>query len=185
MEPDVSAGEALGAVVGVVDPMVVVAAEELAVVEVGAAAGPPRVAAVVGLAPGAGDVAALGAARPVAEQQRLALGGVEQAAGASEVEGEAVAAQDGGHDLRGAGEASGLACSDAVALAGEAAGAVSGDQSGADQVGGAEVGLQRGERHGDDDGGGAAAVDRHAGRIDVLEETEPWPVPSAWGRASV
>ena len=78
------------------------------------AAGVPGVV-VVGLAPGAGDVAALGAAGAVADQEGLALGGVVEAAGAAEVEGEAVAAEDDGQDLRGARQAAGLGGGDAVA----------------------------------------------------------------------
>lgn len=65
------------------------------------------------------------------------LGGGEESAGSAEVDGEAVAAEDGGQDLRGAGQASGLGGGDPVA--GEV---VAGDQAGADEVGGGQVGLE-------------------------------------------
>lgn len=58
VEPDVAVGEPLGAVAGVVGTVVVMAAEQLALVEVGAAALGPGIAAVVRFAPGPGDVAA-------------------------------------------------------------------------------------------------------------------------------
>ena len=61
VEPDVAGGESFGAVGLFVDAVVVVAAEEDAVVEVGQPAEQPGVP-VVGLAPGPGDVAALGPA---------------------------------------------------------------------------------------------------------------------------
>ena len=74
MEPEVAVGKPVGAVPGVVDAMVVVAAEQQRVGEVGAAGGRPG-HEVVGLGPGAGDVAALSATRlcrapgaPCAEQ---------------------------------------------------------------------------------------------------------------------
>ena len=91
MEAVVAVGEALEAPVGFVGAVVVVAAEQDAVVEVGAAGGRPGVE-VVGFAPGAGGVAAFGAAGRVADEECLALGGGEEASGAAEVEGEAVAA---------------------------------------------------------------------------------------------
>jgi hypothetical protein len=74
VEADVAIGEAIGSVGRVVDPMVVVAAEQDAVVEVGAPAVLPRMQ-VVGLAPGGGDVAALGTTDGVTHAHRQALGG--------------------------------------------------------------------------------------------------------------
>ena len=101
VEAVVAVGQSLEAPSWFVGPMVVVAAEEDGVREVGPAAGVPWVE-VVGLAPGAGDVAALAAAGAVADEEGLAFGRCVEAAGAAEVEGEAVAAEDDGEDLRGA-----------------------------------------------------------------------------------
>src|SRR5690349_21843596 len=84
-----------------------VVAEEDAVGEVGLAAGGPG-DPVVGLAPGAGDRAALGAALAIAEQEGLALGSAEEAAGAAEVEHLGGAAEDSRDDPRRAGEPAGL-----------------------------------------------------------------------------
>ena len=58
----------------VVGAVVVERAEELAVGEVGAAAGGPGLLPVVGLAPGGGDAAPVGGAFAVADGHRLALG---------------------------------------------------------------------------------------------------------------
>jgi len=79
---DGSVGQALGSVAGVVGAFVVPVAEENAVVEVGVAAPGPG-GGVVGFAPGCGDRAVLGPAGGVAESEGLALGGGEQAGGAS------------------------------------------------------------------------------------------------------
>ena len=74
MEAEVPAGEAIGPIGRVVDPMVVMPAEEDAVVEVRASAVLPRMQ-VMGLAPGGGDVAALGTTRRVTHTHCQALGG--------------------------------------------------------------------------------------------------------------
>ena len=92
---------------------------------------------------------------------------VEEPAGAAEVEGEAVAAEDDGQDLRGAGQASGLGGGDAVA--GEV---VAGDEAGAEEVGGGEVGLECVEGDGDHERGGVPAVDREPGGVEGLEELD-------------
>jgi len=68
VEAVVAVGEAFESPSWFVGLVVVVAAEQDAVGEVGAATGVPGVE-VVGLAPGAGDVAALGTTGPVADQQ--------------------------------------------------------------------------------------------------------------------
>ena len=74
VEAEVTVREAIGSVGRVVDPMVVVAAEQDAVVDVRATAVLPRMQ-VVGLAPGGGDVAALGTTRRVTQTHRQALSG--------------------------------------------------------------------------------------------------------------
>ena len=82
MEAEVSVGEAVGAVARVVGSVVVVAADEDAVVEVGGAAVVPGVE-VVGFAPGAGGVASFGTTGLVADQESFALGGGEESSGAA------------------------------------------------------------------------------------------------------
>src|SRR5690606_20175887 len=67
VEPDVAVGHAFGRPRGVVDPVVVMAAEQDAVRDVGRASAAPG-GPVVGLGPGAGDVAACCAAGLVAQQ---------------------------------------------------------------------------------------------------------------------
>lgn len=64
----VSVGEAIETEAGVVGAVVVMAAEQLAVVEVGSAAVGPGIAAVMRLAPRTGHVASLGAAGSVADE---------------------------------------------------------------------------------------------------------------------
>lgn len=76
VEPQVTVGQPLGAVSGVVKAVVVVAAEQQPVGQVGGALVRPG-REVVGLGPGARNVAALRPARLVPQQQRLALRGGE------------------------------------------------------------------------------------------------------------
>ena len=141
------------------------------------AAGRPGVG-VVGVAPGAGDVAAFGAAGGVADQECLALGGAEEPAGAAEVEGHTVAAEDGGDDLRGARQASGVGCGDEVTGR-----LITGHQTTTEEVGGRQLRAQRLERDGDDESGGVTAVDREPGRVEGLEEpTERLPEPLRVGQ---
>lgn len=91
----------------VVDAVVVEAADEDAVVEVGVAALCPGVL-VVRLAAFGELLAAFGAASPVAQSEGGDLGLAEEAFGASEVEDPALAAEDGGDDASGAGQAAGF-----------------------------------------------------------------------------
>ena len=58
--------------------------------------------------PGCGDLTALGAADPVTHAHGFALGSVEQAAGAAEVEDFGLAAEDEGDDVGVAGEPAGF-----------------------------------------------------------------------------
>src|SRR5690349_6694608 len=80
VESEVAVRESVVAVVAVVGAVVVVAAEQHCVVEVGVAAVLPRFE-VVGLGPGGRNGAPLGAAALVADPQGLALGRVEQSLG--------------------------------------------------------------------------------------------------------
>jgi hypothetical protein len=73
VEAVVTVGEAIGSVGRIMDPMVVVAAEQDTVVDVGAPAVLPRMQ-VVGFAPGGGDVATFGTTRRVTHTHRQALG---------------------------------------------------------------------------------------------------------------
>jgi hypothetical protein len=73
VEADVAVGQPDGEVAVVVGAVVMVAAEQDGVVDVGLAEPAPG-EPVVGLRPGAGDVAALGAAGPVAQEQGSLLG---------------------------------------------------------------------------------------------------------------
>ena len=108
-----------------------------------------------------------GGAAVVAESHREALGLGVQSASAAEVEGLGPAAQDGGDDPGGAGEAAGLG-------GGEVAAGVQGADPG-----GLEVGEELFEGHGDHDGGAAATglgqglagdgLDELAERLPVLD----------------
>ena len=154
VEPDAPVSHVLDAPSRFVGAVVVTAAEQDSVVEVGAAAVVPGVE-VVGLAPGAGDVAALGAAGAVPHQKGLSLGGGEEAAGPAEVDWKALPAEDDRKDPRGAGKAPSIASGDPVSWE-----VVTRDEPRADQVRGGEVGAQRVERDGDDNRGRIAPVDR-------------------------
>ena len=164
VELEVAVGEAVGAVAGVVDPVVMVAAEQDGV---GRGRWVRRVPGVevVGVAPGAGGLTAFGAAGLVADQECLALRGAEEPLRPAEVDREAVAVEDGGEDLRGAREPSGSGGGDPVA--GEV---VAGDEAAAEEVRGTELGPEGGEGDGDDDRGRVAAVDREAGGVEGFEE---------------
>src|SRR5690606_35736721 len=94
VEPDVSVGHPFGRPGGVVDSVVVMAAQEDTVLDVGRASGAPG-GPVVGLGPGAGDVAACGATSLVAQEQGLALGCGVQASCSAEVEDLGGSAEDG------------------------------------------------------------------------------------------
>jgi hypothetical protein len=93
--------------VGVVDEVVVVAAEEAAVGDTGGAALGPG-GEVVALGPGRGSVAALGDAAAVAQAHRDALVAGVEAAFPADVEGLGVAAEDDRDDPGLAGEPAGL-----------------------------------------------------------------------------
>ena len=84
--------------------MVVTPAERDGVVEIGEAAGFPRLE-VVGLGPGEGPIAPFGSALVVASGERHPLVVAEEAPLSPEVEGDGVAVEDGGQDARAAGEA--------------------------------------------------------------------------------
>src|SRR3712207_5817455 len=86
VEGEVAGGLSARVVAVVVGTVVVEGAEQGTVGDVSGAATGPGLVGVVGFAPGGGNVAAFGAAVPVADGHRLALGWGEQAAGAAEVE---------------------------------------------------------------------------------------------------
>src|SRR5688500_4226619 len=99
MEPDVAVGQFVCGVPSVVGAVVAPGAEEYAVGEVGPAAFGPRFL-MVRFTPRRGDRAPLGAAPPVAEPHRLALGRVVEPPGAAEVEDLALAAEHDRDDAR-------------------------------------------------------------------------------------
>jgi hypothetical protein len=167
VESEVTVGESLVEVAVVVGSVVMVGAEQEAVVQVGVAAGGPGLIGVVGFAPGSGDVAAGGAADPVADGEGLALGGGEQAAGAAQVEGLGVAAEDVRDEAGGAREAAGFARSERIA---------------AGEGGGAEAVTESVEVDRDDQGGGVASMQRQPVGVDGLEErAEGVPEPDLIG----
>ena len=106
---EVAVGEAVVGVVGVVGEAVVVAAEQDPVGEVGCPALGPGFGEVVGFGPGGWSVAAFGAAAIVAQHHRGALGPVEQAGFAAQVQHHRGSAEDGGDDPGPAGEPADLA----------------------------------------------------------------------------
>lgn len=129
MEADVARREPLGALLWVVDAAVVAAAEQDAVAQVGGAVATLGVE-VVGVTPGAGDVAAFGAADPVSDQQCLALGAGEEALVAAQVEGDRLAVEDGRDDPCSAGQSPGLVGGDLFDPAEQAAVVVTGTGAG-------------------------------------------------------
>ena len=119
-------------------------------------------------------VAAGGGAAVVAESHREALGLGVQASSAAEVEGLGLAAEDGGDDPGGTGEAAGLG-------GGEVAAGVQGADPGR-----IEVGQELFEGHGDHDGGAAAAGLRQGLAGDGLDElAERLPVAHVGGQVLV
>jgi hypothetical protein len=119
VEGDVAVGELVVSVVGVVDALVVMRAEQDSVFDGGGSTAVPGVF-VVGVAPGGGDGAALGSAASVADAECFALCCGVESSGASEVEGVALAAEDDGDDAGLAGETAGVVGSDGgVAVSGE------------------------------------------------------------------
>ena len=117
VEPDTAVGGVLDEVAVVVDAVVVPGAEQHPVLQVGAASAAPGVAGVVGLAPGRGDRAALGAAAGLGDGEGLALRGGEEPSGAAEVEHLRLPAEDGGDDAGAAGEPAYLTGAGAGAVA--------------------------------------------------------------------
>src|SRR5680860_1402511 len=111
MERDLAAGQVGGLVVGVVDPSVVVSAEQSSVFDVGGSALGPR-DVVVGVAHRGWPVAVLGGAALVADGHPDALGFAVEAAFAADVEDLRLRAEDDRDDPGGTGQSAGFGCGD-------------------------------------------------------------------------
>jgi hypothetical protein len=108
VERDPSLGQAAQVVTVVMGAVVVEGAEQDTLGEVGATASGPRDTAVVGLAPGGGDVTAERSAGRLVDGHGPALRGPEEPVAATEVEDLGVAAEDGGDEGGRAGQAASL-----------------------------------------------------------------------------
>lgn len=150
--------------------MVVVAAEESTVSEVGATTPVPR-DPMVGFSPGTGDVAPFGSTDAVAQQQGSALGWTEESLSASEVEHLTGATEDSGDHVGVAGQAAHLAGAQRLSRTTEIVD-IAGDMHLGQHVCGGQTLTEVREGKGDDDRGGVAAMQRKAAAVHRLEELD-------------